>query len=382
MDHSQQITTKYVIRASYEIKGIVEKPDVVGAIFGQTEGLFGPDLDLRELQKSGRIGRIQIEIETKRNKTIGTIVILSSLSRPSTALIAAAIESVDRVGPCEAKVTLTKLEDARETKREAIIDRAKKLLQKWTIEEAPSTKAVLKEVSEIIKPVKIVKFGTEGLAAGPEVSSSSSIIIVEGRADIGVLLQSGIKNAIACEGTSIPETIINLSKEKEVTAFLDGDRGGDMILKELLQVADIDYVTRAPRGKEVEELTPKEALEALKNKTSVKELEAPKIRKRVIKKTVVPEATREKMVSLKGTLEAIILNDKGEDILRTPVGVMYENLKTIKKGHTIIFDGVITQRLIDVAGGKDVKIIIGDRISNVVKRPVGIQLLTVTDIVQ
>ncbi len=380
MDRSQQITTKYVIRASYEIKGVVEKPDVVGAIFGQTEGLFGPDLDLRELQQSGRIGRIQIKIETKRNKTIGTIVIPSSISRPSTALIAAAIESVDRVGPCEAKVTLTKLEDARAAKREAIISRAKKLLQKWTIEEAPSTKAVLKEVSKIIKPAEIVKFGTNGLAAGPEVSSSSSIIIVEGRADVGALLQSGIKNAIACEGTSIPETIINLSKEKEVTAFLDGDRGGDMILKELLQVADIDYVTRAPRGKEVEELTPKEALEALKNKTSVKELEAPKIRKKVIKRTVVSEVTREKMVSLKGTLEAIVLNDKAEDILRTPVGVMYENLKTIKKGHTIIFDGVITQRLVDVAGGKDVKIIIGDRISNVVKRPVDIQLYTVTDI--
>lgn len=378
MDRSQQVTPKYVIRATYEVKGVVEKSDVVGAIFGQTEGLFGPDLDLRELQKSGRIGRIEIDLQTKRDKTSGTIVIPTSLSRPSTTLIAAAIESVDRVGPCEAKVELQKLEDARETKREAIIGRARKLLQQWTIEEAPDTKEVLKEVSESAKPAEIEKFGPENLSAGPEVASSKSVIVVEGRADVAVLLRAGVKNVIACEGTSIPETIIKLSKDKEVTAFLDGDRGGDIILKEMLQIADVDYVARAPKGKEVEELTPKEALSALSRKSPVKERKGKKPIERKI--LGVPQAIRDRIASLKGTLEAIILDEKGEELLRTPVGKMYDELKTLKRSHSIIFDGVITQRLIDIAGEKDVKLIIGDRISNVVKRPVGIQLLTTADI--
>ena len=48
------------MQANFEIEGVVEKPDVIGAVFGQTEGLFGPELELRELQKSGRIGRIEI----------------------------------------------------------------------------------------------------------------------------------------------------------------------------------------------------------------------------------------------------------------------------------------------------------------------------------
>jgi DNA primase len=377
LDRSQ-VTPKYVIRATYKVKGVVEKSDVVGAIFGQTEGLFGPDLDLRELQKSGRIGRIKIELQTKRDKTSGEIIIPTSLSRPSTTLIAAAIESVDRVGPCEAKVELKKLEDARETKREAIIGRAQKLLQQWTIEEAPDTQEVLKEVSESVKPAEIEKYGPEKLSAGPEVASSKQVIVVEGRADVGVLLRAGVKNVIACEGTSIPETIIKLSKDKEVTAFLDGDRGGDIIFKEMLQVADVDYVARAPKGREVEELTPKEALNALRKKTSVREhkrkMPAPR---RVL---AVPKPIRDKMTSLKGTLEAMVFDEKGKEILRTPVGKMYDELKKLKKSHTIIFDGVITQRLIDIAGEKDVSLIIGDRISNVVKRPVGIKLLTIADI--
>jgi len=379
LDRSQQVTPKYVVRASFEVKGVVEKSDIVGALFGQTEGLFGPDLDLRELQKNGRIGRIEIESESKRDKTTGTIVIPSNLDRPSTSLIAAAIESVDRVGPCEAKVTLDKLEDFRETKREAIIHRAKDLLQKWTIEDVSTTGQVLKEVSEVVRPAEITKFGPEGLPAGPEITSAESIIIVEGRADVGVLLKSGIKNVIAVEGTSVPETVIKLSREKEATAFLDGDRGGDIILKELQQVASVDYVARAPRGKEVEDLTPKDVLKALQEKVPIKRIAAPTA-KRMEKKVAVPDAVKKVMTSLKGTLEAVVLNDEMEPILRAPVGEIYEKLKTAEGAHTVVFDGVITQRIVDVAAEKGIKRLIGDRVSDIVKRPIEIQLLTAADI--
>src|SRR5512136_1449027 len=106
MGSSQTVTVKYVIRARFEIEGVVEKPDVIGAVFGQTEGLFGSELDLRELQKSGRIARIEIDLSSQKDKTTGAIIIPTSLDRVSTAIIAASIESIERIGPCLAKVTV------------------------------------------------------------------------------------------------------------------------------------------------------------------------------------------------------------------------------------------------------------------------------------
>ncbi|HNL87406.1 MAG TPA: DNA primase, partial [Methanoregulaceae archaeon] len=62
-------TTKYLIHLHLEAEGVVEKPDVVGAIFGQTEGLLGEDLDLRDLQRTGRVGRIDVQISSKKGET-------------------------------------------------------------------------------------------------------------------------------------------------------------------------------------------------------------------------------------------------------------------------------------------------------------------------
>jgi len=261
-------TTKYIVKAHFDVQGVVEKPDVVGAVFGQTEGLFGPDLDLRELQKSGRIGRIEINLDSKRDKTTGSIVIPSSLDKVSTAIIAAAIESVDRIGPCEAKITLEKVEDVREEKRNAILTKAKDILRKWVVESSPSTEEVVKEVASSLRGVDLIEYGPEKLPAGPEVESGS-LIVVEGRADVILLMKVGIKNVVALNGTKVPDTIIKLTKDKEVTAFLDGDRAGDLILKELQQVADIDYVARAPFDKEVEELTHKELMKAIREKVPI-----------------------------------------------------------------------------------------------------------------
>lgn len=383
MDDSQPVITKYHIRVKFEVDGIVEKSDVIGAIFGQTEGLFGADLDLRELQKSGRIGRIEIEMEPSRDKTRGTIVIPSSLNRTSTALIAAAIESVDRVGPCAARATLEKIEDEREKKLSSIVARASTILREWNLKSLSSTDRILKEISEAVKPAEITSFGPEKLPAGPAVPASESVIIVEGRADVAKLLESGIDNVISSEGVKVPESIIELSKQKEATAFLDGDRGGDILLKELLQVADIDYVARAPRKKEVEELTPAEIFKALRDRIPVE-----KLKKRVKREPAkeveglvsVPSAIFDVMSSLKGTLEAVILDENMETIARIPVSDLYEKLKEIDRAETVLFDGVITQRLVDIAGDKGVKRIVGYRVSDMVKRPVGVQLLTPADL--
>jgi DNA primase len=228
----QAIAPKYVIGTSFEIEGVVEKSDVIGALFGQTEGLFGPELDLHELQKTGRIGRIEIKLKSKKDKTSGQITIPSSLDKPLTALIAAAVENVDRVGPCAAKVTLDKIEDVRAVRRDTIIKRAKEILHKWTIDVSPGTDKISTEIAKAIRPAEIVSYGPEKLPAGPDVKKATSLILVEGRADVAVLLKSGLKNVIAVEGTKIPSTIIKLSKDKEITALLDGDRGGDMILEQ------------------------------------------------------------------------------------------------------------------------------------------------------
>ena len=375
---SQPHTIKYVIRARFEIDGVVEKPDVIGAVFGQTEGLFGPDLDLRELQKSGRIGRIEIELQSKRDKTTGKILIPTSLDRVSTAIIAASLETINRVGPCAAKVILEKIEDVREAKRRTIIERAKEILRKWTIETLPSTEEIYREVAETLRWAKVEKYGPEELSAGPEVDSAKEIIIVEGRADVINLLKCGIQNVIAVEGAKIPETIIKLCKEKEATALLDGDRGGDLILKELLQVTSIRYVARAPSGKEVEELTCKEIFDALERKVPVEELF--KRRGRVGIAVAVPKKVAEIVKELEGTLEAVLLNDKMEEIARLPVSELAEKLQQMDGVDTIVFDGVITQRLVDIALDKKVKCLVAARISDVVKRPLNLQLITFNEI--
>ncbi len=267
-------TAKYLIHVKFTINGVVERSDVIGAIFGQTEGLLGEGLDLRELQKSSRIGRIVVNLKysKSRRKTMGTIIVPSSLDRVETAVLAAALETVDRVGPCDAKVVLQKIEDIRETKRKQIVKRATQILQNWEREIGQTAENIVELVSSQARVSMVEKYGPEQLPCGPEVETSDSLVVVEGRADVINLLKQGIKNVIAVEGTHIPQSVIELTKRKVTTAFLDGDRGGDLILKELIEVADIDYVARAPRGKEVEDLSGKEILKSLRNKVPIEQV--------------------------------------------------------------------------------------------------------------
>jgi len=373
-----------MIVARFEVEGVVEKPDVIGAIFGQTEGLFGPELDLRELQKSGRIGRIEIHIESKQDKTTGIITIPSSLDKTSTAIIAAAVESVDRIGPCMAKVTLDKLADIREDKRKQILDKAKDILRTWVIEESPSTEEMVKQVSGVIRSADVVDFGPEHLPAGPDIATSGSITLVEGRADIVNLLRCGIRNAIAIEGTKIPNTIIELCKTKETTAFLDGDRGGDLILKELMQVAPVDYIARAPLGKEVEDLTPKEIMKALREKAPV---EAGKPPPRVepvqfhrAPTIQLPPDITAKAKELRGTLEGMLLDEKMVEIAKLPVSELASKLSDYQGVDAIVFDGVVTQRLIDLAEERNVKLVIGDRVAELTRRPNTVRVATLSEV--
>ena len=377
-------TTKYLIHAEIVADGVVEKPDVVGAIFGQTEGLLGDDLDLRELQKTGRIGRIEVKIESKGGKSYGEIKVPSSLDKVETAILAAALETIERVGPCSARIKVTKIEDVRASKRKKIIERAKEILKELFEEPEIESEKIVELVRQAVRTEEIIEYGPEKLPAGPAIDESDAIIVVEGRADVLNLLKHGIKNVIAVEGTNIPKTIIELSKKKTVTAFLDGDRGGDLILKELLQVADIDYVARAPEGKEVENLTLKEIIKALRNKVPVEQLHMLKKEKKKEEKEEKEEGKgdlisiiKRHIKEIEGKLIARIL-DKNYDVVKeVPVRDLVKTLKNGNvKAEVIVFDGVITQRLIDIASKKEIPCLVGVRLGSVVKMPTNVKVMT------
>lgn len=264
--YADPTATKYLVKAKVTADGVVEKPDVVGAIFGQTEGLLGDDLDLRDLQKTGRIGRIEVDVHSRGGRSEGNVTMSSSLDQVETVLLASALETVDRVGPCKASIKVTSIEDVRISKREKVAGRAKELLQELLTQSKGTSIDLIDNIRKTLQVEEIISFGKDKCPAGPNVRDSESIIVVEGRSDVLNCLRAGIKNAIAVEGTDIPETVQDLSKERVVTAFVDGDRGGELILKELFQVAEVDFVARAPRSQEVEELTQKLLVKCLRNK--------------------------------------------------------------------------------------------------------------------
>jgi hypothetical protein len=257
-------TAKYLIHAAITADGVVERSDVVGAVFGQTEGLLGDDLDLRDLQQSSKVGRIDVQIESENGQSFGNITIASSLDKVKTSILAASLETITRVGPCQASVSVTDIEDVREAKRREIVERAKELLAGSFDDSVMTSSEILEEVRESVRVEDITEY--EGLPAGPRVLDSDAIIVVEGRADVLTLLRYGIKNAIAVEGTNVPDAVASLSQDRTVTAFLDGDRGGELILRELTQVGDVDYVAFAPDGRSVEDMARHEVMSALRNK--------------------------------------------------------------------------------------------------------------------
>jgi DNA primase len=256
---------KYHVKLKFEVDGLVEKADIIGAIFGQTEGLLGPEMNLNELQKVSKVGRIEVNVETKGSVARGDALIPMSTDISTAALIAAAIESIDKVGPFQAKFQLVGIDDIRAIKKKVIVDRAKKIVQDWATKTISEGEEMLKDVYDASKPGKLTSYGKAQLACGTGVFDAEWIILVEGRADVINLLRAGYDNAIAIEGARIDETVVKLTEGKKVIAFLDGDRAGDLILKELAGVVKIDKVLRAPAGREVEECTPLEITEILKD---------------------------------------------------------------------------------------------------------------------
>ncbi len=417
-------TTKYLIYAEINANGIVEKPDVVGAIFGQTEGLLSNDLDLRELQRTGRIGRIQVIIHSNSGRAKGEIVIPSSLDRIETAILAASLETINRVGPCEANIKVKKVEDVRAVKRQQVVERAKEIYQGMMDTVTPASMQMIEEVREAMRVHEISEFGEERLPAGPSVHTSDAIIVVEGRNDVLNLLKYGIKNTVAVEGVNVPPVIADLTKKRTVTAFVDGDRGGELILKELIQVGDVDFVTRAPVGKEVEDLEKDEVITALRDKTPIEQFLAStnllsvqdsprnkskksksrnnhnnkKYNKRnnrhqdddygyldIVEEPDLDDELEDDEISLmKDMLREIEGSGTGEILdgalnLMKEVSVedLYNEVQNVEdNAETIVFDGIVSQRLVDASYKKGIKNLVAFKASNIVKKPRDVKIIT------
>lgn len=394
-----QASAKYIIHSRITIDGVVDRPDVIGAIFGQTEGLLGADLELRELQKSGKIGRIEVNLKTKQGKTEGDIIIPSSLDKAETSIIGASMEIIERIGPCISNVRVQKIEDIRISKRNQLLDRAKELLKNMIDGTIPDSQELADAVSDSVRVMEIVTYGNDKLPAGPAIEESDEVIIVEGRADVLTLLRHGFKNAIAMNGSNVPQTIMDLSKKKTVTVFVDGDRGGDLNIQELLQVAELDFITKAPDGKEVEELTQKEIHKALRGRVTVeqykldfakKKSERNDPRKRNFRDNrdsrdsrdnrrddkrderkptkrspaKVNGSTKEKFAKmledLVGTRGAFVLDNELNILGKVPVSELSSTVKSLRNGvYAVLLDGPCDQDLVDVADNANVSFLVG-----------------------
>ena len=406
---------KYLAKLSFEIDGAVDKADIIGAIFGQTEGLFGPEMNLNELQKNWKVGRIEISIESQNGKASGSVNIPMSTDISTVSLIAAAVEQIDKVGPCGSKFKLLSIDDVRAVKRNAIVERAKEISRNWASKSSSEGEDMLKDISEsTVQKGKVVAYGKDECPAGPAINTSKEIIVVEGRADVLNLMRVGIENTIAVEGTSVPPTIVELAKTKNLSAFLDGDRGGDLILRELSSVVKLTKVSRATRGKEVEDLTPVELLECLnkseesdntkdgsgdqrrdnyqrrdsgyqrRDNDSWNRDEAPVEQKNYSEVEEIPvelvTKAKDILEELEGSLEAHLYDSSINEVLKVPVNELVKNLEDNSGSEHLIFDGIVTERLIELANSSGIKSIITNRIGNIKNNKTSLKIITFNQI--
>ncbi len=370
---------KYHVKLSFDVDGLVERADIIGAIFGQTEGLLGPEMNLNELQRVSKIGRIEVNTHSTNNTTTGDSLIPMSTDIDTCALISAAIESIDKVGPFDCKFKLDSIDDVRASKKEDIVKRAKEIKQKWSTKSVSEGDTMLKDVHEGSSG-KITTYGPEKLHCGSGVFDASWIILVEGRADVINLLRAGYNNAIAIEGAKIDESVKELCDKKDkVVAFLDGDRAGGFILKELRSLVHIDVEHRAPEGVEVEELTPQQIDDILRSTAEDMKAETTKPTLDDPGDKSIAEIANKVYPDLNETLEAVALDDDKKEIFKVPISEVVDKLSSQSGIKYLILDGIITQRLLDGAKKAGIECVIGHRVAKLASHD-GLTLKTFTEL--
>jgi DNA primase len=401
-------TVKYMIKARFEVDGMIEKPDIVGAIFGQTEGLLGDELDLRELQKNGRIGRIEVDTQTRSGKTFGTILVPSSLDMVETSILGAALEVVDRVGPCEARIHAERIEDSRAVKRKQVLDRAKNLLKTMLTEEIPESKELSEMVRDEVKVAEIGSYGDDKLPAGPEVAANNEIIMVEGRADVINLLKNGIKNAVAVGGASVGKTIIELGKQKEVEELtrkelikclrsrMPADQAAAEVGRERRMDSGRQQFRRPPeREGRREQFEPSEQSFAPRPQMQMRReqfeqgpmpmsapmpapMSAPVSRDEPLEtpeEKEKHEQMRTVLKELEGSLKAKFFDPSMNAVGEAPIRDIMAKVAELPAIHAIILDGIVTQRLIDLAEQKGAKYVAGIRAGTIARKPIGMHVV-------
>ncbi len=358
----QQGIVKYHVKLSYEVDGLVERADIIGAIFGQTEGLLGPEMNLNELQRVSKVGRIEVNTKATSNTTVGDALIPMSTDIDTCALIAAGIESIDKVGPFDCKFRLETIDDVRAAKKDDIVRRAKEIKQKWATKTVSEGETMLNDVHRG-DTGKLSTYGPSKLTCSSGAFDSTWLILVEGRADVINLLRAGYDNVLAIEGAKIDESIKELCSKKEtVVAFIDGDRAGGFILKELKSVVTLDYELQADPGVEVEELTPQRIDEILRPiANEIRDGKpAPKLKSEDDKS--VAEMAAKIFPNLNETLEAVGLDGNQKEVFKVPISEVVSKLSSQSGIKYLLLDGIITKRLLEGAKNAGVECVIGHRV--------------------
>ena len=371
---------KYHVKLSYEVDGLVERADIIGAIFGQTEGLLGPEMNLNELQRVSKVGRIEVIAKSTSNTTSGNAVIPMSTDIDTCALISAGIESIDKVGPFDCKFTLDAIDDVRAAKKDDIVRRAKEIKQKWATKTVSEGETMLNDVHQGDSG-KLSTYGPSKLTCSSGVFDSKWIILVEGRADVINLLRAGYDNVVAIEGAKIDESIKELCAEKDtVVAFIDGDRAGGFILKELKSVVKLDYELQADTGVEVEELTPQRLDEILRPiADEIKNGKpAPKLDNENDKS--IAEVASKIFPNLNETLEATALDGDKNEIFKVPISEVVSKLSSQSGIKYLLLDGIITKRLLDGAKNAGIECVIGHRVAKLTNSTDGMTIKTFADL--
>ncbi|MAO70475.1 MAG: hypothetical protein CL983_05280 [Euryarchaeota archaeon] len=370
MAKNQKNTMKYMIIATIKVDGTVQRKDVVGALFGQCEGLLGDDLDLRKLQRSTKIGMIEVNLKNEKGKVHGEILIPSSMDNVETAIIGAAISTIERIGPCNSKIQVKEIQDVRATKRTQVVELAKDLLLRLVSDSSSTSKSVIDEVRSVLTTEQSQFF--HGLTCGPNIDSSTSLIVCEGRNDVRNLLSAGIKNAICTDGAGeIKQELIDLANSKEsVIVAIDGDRGGEMLFLQLNQLMKVDWVAQAPVGQE---------WELLPNKTITKCLAMKEPAERFASRVSEPDSASESKISKPpqqiidyaenigklGAREAMLIFE--DDTTSEPVGAskLATSIEESEKAVlAIAYNGQLSKRMFDMASESGVATIIGTSIKS------------------
>ena len=358
----QQGIVKYHVKLSYEVDGLVERADIIGAIFGQTEGLLGPEMNLNELQRVSKVGRIEVNSKSTSNTTAGEALIPMSTDIDTCALIAAGIESIDKVGPFDCTFKLETIDDVRAAKKDDIVRRAKEIKQKWATKTVSEGETMLNDVHRG-DAGKLSTYGPSKLTCSSGAFDSTWLILVEGRADVINLLRAGYDNVLAIEGAKIDESIKELCGKKDtVVAFIDGDRAGGFILKELKSVVTLDYELQADPGVEVEELTPQRIDEILRPiADEIKNGKPAPVLKSEDDKSV-SEMAAKIFPNLNETLEAVGLDSDQKEVFKVPISEVVSKLSSQSGIKYLLLDGIITKRLLEGAKNAGVECVIGHRV--------------------